>query len=288
MEARSVMDRTYRQPPDRVPSWPDGAAASGFADPSMRDIRSVRSAGGAERGVAGHASRRRPPTRRDRAGCRRLRLGRDRGPRSLAQSSRVRRARRAAAPPTPVPPPRAGRGPPPLDHARRHLLPGRRLARRRLPRRPRGLLLPAHLRHHGALAIGDDHVVAIEVACPPQRSHRGKRTITGVFQHWDGIDRTWNPGGLWRPVHVYDTGPVRVDRFSVLCRDADETRAHVLLSARLDSDGPRRVTLRTMVDGELAVRAANGGWRQGSTRSTGVSTSPTHGSGGHARSAINR
>ena len=39
----------------------------------------------------------------------------------------------------------------PLDHVRRHLLPGRRVARRRLPRRPGGLLLPPQLRRHRAL-----------------------------------------------------------------------------------------------------------------------------------------
>ena len=117
---------------------------------------------------------------------------------------------------------------------------------------PEGYFFPHTFDITALSRIGDEHVVAIEVACPPQRSHRGKRTITGVFQHWDGIDRTWNPGGLWRPVHVFDTGPVRVDRYRVLCRDADETRAHVLLSARLDSDGPRRMVLRTTVDGELA------------------------------------
>ena len=70
-----------------------------------------------------------------------------------------------------------------------------------------------------------------------------------MFQHWDGIDRNWNPGGLWRPVRLYDTGRVRVDRFRVLCRDADSTRAHVLLYARLDSDDSRRVRIRTLVDG---------------------------------------
>lgn len=99
--------------------------------------------------------------------------------------------------------------------------------------------------------IGVEHVLAIEVACTPQKSHRNKRNITGIFQHWDGLDRTWNPGGLWRPVHIYDTGPVRIDRFRVLCRDADESRAHVLLAARLDSDRARSITLRTLVDGEL-------------------------------------
>jgi beta-mannosidase len=116
---------------------------------------------------------------------------------------------------------------------------------------PEGYFFPHTFDITALSRIGDEHVVAIEVACPPQRSHRGRRTITGVFQHWDGIDLDWNPGGLWRPVHVFDTGPVRVDRFRVLCRDADESRAHVLLSARLDSDGPRAVTLHTTVDGAV-------------------------------------
>jgi beta-mannosidase len=97
--------------------------------------------------------------------------------------------------------------------------------------------------------FGDEHVLAIEVACSPQQGTRNKRNITGVFQHWDGIDRNWNPGGLWRQVLLYETGPVRVDRFRVLCRDADSSRAHVLLYARLDSDARRRVRVRTLVDG---------------------------------------
>jgi beta-mannosidase len=103
--------------------------------------------------------------------------------------------------------------------------------------------------------IDDDHVLAIEVACGAQRSHRGKRNITGIFQRWDGIDRDWNPGGIWRPVRVHDTGPVRIDRFRVLCRDADDIRAHVLLGTRLDSDIARPVTVRTRVDGIVVADA---------------------------------
>ena len=118
---------------------------------------------------------------------------------------------------------------------------------------PEGYFMPHTFDITALSRIGDEHVVAIEVACPPQRSHRGRRSITGVFQHWDGIDRTWNPGGIWRPVHLYDTGPVLIDRFRVLCRDADESRAHMLLSARLDSDGSRGVTLLTLVDGVVVA-----------------------------------
>ena len=103
--------------------------------------------------------------------------------------------------------------------------------------------------------IDDDHVVAVEVACSPQQSHRGKHNITGIFQHWDGIDRDWNPGGLWRSVHVYDTGPVRIDTLRVLCRDTNEIRAHVVLTTRLDSDAARDVVIRTFVDGEIVADA---------------------------------
>ncbi len=97
--------------------------------------------------------------------------------------------------------------------------------------------------------IGDEHVIAVETVCSPQHSHRGKRNITGIFQHWDGMDRDWNPGGIWRPVHLYDTGPARIDRLRVLCRDADAARAHLLLRAIVDCDQGRSVTIRTWSTG---------------------------------------
>jgi beta-mannosidase len=114
---------------------------------------------------------------------------------------------------------------------------------------PEGYFLPHSYDITDLSRLADDHVLAVEVSCTPQRGPRNKRNITGVFQHWDGIDRNWNPGGLWRPVRVYDTGPVRVDRFRVLCRDADASRAHVLFYARLDSDDSTRVRVRTLMDG---------------------------------------
>jgi beta-mannosidase len=120
---------------------------------------------------------------------------------------------------------------------------------------PEGYFFPHSFDVTALSRIGDEHVLAIEVACAPQDSVRGRRNITGVFQHWDGIDRTWNPGGLWRPVHVYDTGPVRIDRCRVLCRDADEARAHLLVRTRLDSDVARPVTIRTRVDGVVVHEA---------------------------------
>ncbi len=117
---------------------------------------------------------------------------------------------------------------------------------------PEGYFFP-HTFDVTALSTLDvDHVLAVEATCTPQNGPTNRRNITGVFQHWDGIGRQWNPGGLWRPVHLYDTGPVRMDRLRVLCRDADHRRAHLRFAARLDSDAQRKVTVRTFVDGEIS------------------------------------
>jgi beta-mannosidase len=94
----------------------------------------------------------------------------------------------------------------------------------------------------------DDHVLAVEVTCAPQASTTGRRNITGSLQPPTGQHP--NPGGLWRPVRCFDTGPVRIDRLRVLCRDADERRAHLRVAARLDSDRQVAATVRTSIDGE--------------------------------------
>src|SRR5437763_2437239 len=94
-----------------------------------------------------------------------------------------------------------------------------------------------------------EHVLAVEVACSPQSDRTAKRNITGVFQHWDCLDPDWNPGGIWRPVRVSETGPVRIAGLRVLCREADPERAVVALRATLDSAGARSVTLHTTIGG---------------------------------------
>lgn len=98
--------------------------------------------------------------------------------------------------------------------------------------------------------FGDRHVLAVEVTCSPQSGTTGRRNITGVFQAPAGIGANRNPGGIWRPVSLYDTGPVQIDRLRVLCRDADTRRAHLRIATRIDSDRLTPVTMRTYVDGE--------------------------------------
>lgn len=99
--------------------------------------------------------------------------------------------------------------------------------------------------------LGREHVLAVEVANPRQRDKRSKRTITGVFGHWDCLDPDDDVGGLWRPVTIERTGPVRIDRLRVLCREATVDRAVVDVGVRLDTDVARTVRIRTTVDGDV-------------------------------------
>jgi len=96
--------------------------------------------------------------------------------------------------------------------------------------------------------LGTEHVLAVEVTCAPPGDKTKKRAITGVFQHSDSLDARWNPGGLWRPVHVVRSGPVRIGQLRVLCTEADAERAQLQLRAEVDSNMARTVRIRTTVD----------------------------------------
>jgi beta-mannosidase len=114
---------------------------------------------------------------------------------------------------------------------------------------PEGYFAPHSFDITSLARLAPDHVLAVEVACSPQRDERAKRTLTGAFQDPRRVGPDWNPGGIWRPVTIDVTGPVRIDRCRVLCRDANATRAHLRVTARLDSDRARTVRVRTVVGG---------------------------------------
>ncbi len=111
------------------------------------------------------------------------------------------------------------------------------------------------------LADEGEHVLAIEVACPPQTDRTAKRLVTGVFSQWDNLDPEWNPGGLWRPVHIVETGPVRIARRSVVCAEATAEHGRIVVDLTLDaggtngSAGGRR---RSRHDGDCADAAGQG------------------------------
>ena len=124
-----------------------------------------------------------------------------------------------------------------------------------------GYFVPHSFEVTSALRSRTEHTLAAEVTCAPQLDKKAKRNLTGVFQHGDGLDPDWNPGGIWRPVHVTETGPVRIARLRVLCREASAERAVVAFRATLDSDAARSVRVESVV-GEVdhsAVHPLAGG-----------------------------
>ncbi len=91
----------------------------------------------------------------------------------------------------------------------------------------------------------DDHLLAIEVASPPPSDLTAKRNITGVFDHWDAMDPVPNAGGIWRPVRIVTTGPVRIHHFRCVCSDASPDRATVSLRAVLGATNATDVEVTT-------------------------------------------
>jgi beta-mannosidase len=120
-----------------------------------------------------------------------------------------------------------------------------------------GYFFPHTFEVTAALAARDEHLLAVEVACPRPSDLTAKRNLTGIFQHWDCIDPAWNPGGIWAPVRVEETGPVRIRSLKVLCPDATHDAATLDLEAELDTVESRTVLVRTAArqEGGPAVAA---------------------------------
>jgi beta-mannosidase len=96
-----------------------------------------------------------------------------------------------------------------------------------------------------ARAASGPHVLAVEVACALPERLAGQRAILGAFGGSPDVDPRWNPGGIWRPVRVRDTGSVRIKWLRVLCSEATETRARLLLNVTLDpGSDPERMPVR--------------------------------------------
>jgi beta-mannosidase len=110
-----------------------------------------------------------------------------------------------------------------------------------------GYFFPHAFEVTDALRDRTEHVLAVEVTCARQDDRKAKRNITGVFQHWDCLDPDWNPGGIWRPVRLEDSGPVRISRLRVLCQEANPEQAVLTVTATLDAAQATTTKVRTTV-----------------------------------------
>ncbi len=123
-----------------------------------------------------------------------------------------------------------------------------------------GYFFPHTFEITSAVAERREHILAVEVACDRPADLRAKRSLTGIFQHWDCIARSFNPGGIWAPVTVEETGPVRISTLSVSCRDATSELATLDLEVELDTAEATTVTLVTEIsrdDQTVAGRQAD-------------------------------
>ena len=106
-----------------------------------------------------------------------------------------------------------------------------------------------------------DHLLAVEVGCPPVTDPTEKRSLTGAFQDGGHLPAGWNPGGIWQPVQIIETGPVAIRHGRVVCTDATEENGVLAMRLVVDTVEARTVTLHTRVAGtehEHAVSLAAG------------------------------
>lgn len=97
------------------------------------------------------------------------------------------------------------------------------------------------------LAGRPEHLLAVEVNSPPQRDRTHKRSLTGAFQHSPHVATEWNPGGIWAPVRIVETGPVRMERLSAVCVEASAAQAVMRFRTVLDAVAPTKVRIRTRI-----------------------------------------
>ncbi len=110
-----------------------------------------------------------------------------------------------------------------------------------------GYFFPHQFEITDTLADRSEHALAVEVACPRPTDPRAKRNLTGVFQHWDLLDQDWTPGGIWRPVHLQQSGPVRIRHWRARCQEVTDQSATVAVRVVLDTREAGTVELVTTV-----------------------------------------
>jgi beta-mannosidase len=118
-----------------------------------------------------------------------------------------------------------------------------------------GYAVPHRFEITELLATSDrtEHVLAVEVTCPPISDTTAKRALTGAFQYGDHVEPRWNPGGIWRPVRLECTGPLAVRHARLRCLDADEERATLGLRIVVDSPESGTATFVTRVVGPIGA-----------------------------------
>lgn len=89
--------------------------------------------------------------------------------------------------------------------------------------------------HEVTQTLAAQNTLIVEVDCPEERRKSGKRMLTGVFSHWDALDPMTNPGGIWLPVVLEESGPVRLQQLQLQIKNIAGGAATIEWHADLDS-----------------------------------------------------
>jgi beta-mannosidase len=110
-----------------------------------------------------------------------------------------------------------------------------------------GYFFPHSFDVTSAVNSRSDHVLAVEVGCERRARRQSTRALLGAFGSSAGIDPARNPGGIWAPVRVETSGPVRISSLRAICLESGARRAVLDFFAVLDSAGAVTAALRTRV-----------------------------------------
>ena len=107
-----------------------------------------------------------------------------------------------------------------------------------------------------------EHLLAVDVSCARYKDAGGRTSLMGALTDPElSGTADENPGGIWRPVRIRETGSTAIQYFRTVCLDADSKAATLALRCVFDTPVAGPVVLRTQVAGheyELQHPAAAG------------------------------
>jgi len=95
-----------------------------------------------------------------------------------------------------------------------------------------------------------DHLLAVDVSCPRFGDRNSRSDLLGAFLDPELSGAAGlNPGGIWQPVTIRETGCTSIRHFRAVCADANPTRARITMRCVFDTPESGPVVLRTTVAG---------------------------------------
>ncbi|MEZ5245968.1 MAG: hypothetical protein R2707_12790 [Acidimicrobiales bacterium] len=113
-----------------------------------------------------------------------------------------------------------------------------------------GYFVPHRFEVTDLLADRSPHVLGVDVNCSRFGDPDHRSGMMGALQDPElGGTTGANPGGIWGPVRIVETGPIAIRFFRAVCLDANPSRARMAMRCVFDAPDGGTVTLRTRVAG---------------------------------------